>query len=374
MIYKQFKDKKLSLLGFGAMRLPTFEKNDQIDVEKASLMVQKAIDLGINYFDTAWGYHGGQSEIVIGEILSKFDRERFYLASKFPGYDLSTFEKKEEVFSKQLEKCKVEYFDFYLCHNVNERNVDNFLDEKYSVVEYLVKQKEEGKIKHLGFSAHGDIPVLEKFLQKYGKHMEFCQLQINYLDWTWQKGKEKIELCKKYNLPVWIMEPLRGGKLVNLNQQIQEKVKEISGFGHIESAFRWLSSIDCVGMILSGMSTLEQLEENVKYFDQEKPLSAQQFDQLVALGKSMIEKVSCTSCKYCVDYCPQKLEIPRLLRLYNEYCFAPGDFFTKMAIDNLPQNKKPSCCIGCKSCEEVCPQQIEISKELASFAKQTKNP
>ena len=372
MIYKQFKDKQLSLLGFGAMRLPTEGNDNKIDMAHSSKMVQKALESGINYFDTAWGYHGGQSEIALGEILSKYDRDSFYLASKFPGYDVANFEKKEEIFQKQLEKCKVDYFDFYLCHNVNERNVDMFMDEKYSTVEYLLKQKELGKIKHLGFSAHGNMPVLKKFLAKYGQHMEFCQLQINYVDWTWQKADQKVQLCNKYNIPVWVMEPLRGGNLARLDQQRKEKISSVTGVGAIESAFRFLCSIDSVGMILSGMSTLEQLEENVKYFQQQNLLTDQQFDQVVAVGKSMIEKTPCTGCNYCVDYCPQKLDISRLMKLNNEHFFAPNDYWTNYAIGNLPQEKQPACCIACRSCEQVCPQQIEISKELAEFANRIK--
>ena len=218
MIYKQFKDLQLSALGMGCMRLPCINGDDaNIDVAKTQKMVDDAIRHGINYFDTAWGYHDGKSETVIGKALRKYPRNRFYLASKFPGYDLSNMPKVEEIFEEQLKKCGVEYFDFYLFHNVCELNIDSYLDdEKFGIYSYLKKQKENGRIRHLGFSAHGEYDVIQRFLDAYGDDMEFCQLQINYLDWHFQGAKEKVELLREHHLPVWVMEPLRGGRLCNL--------------------------------------------------------------------------------------------------------------------------------------------------------------
>ena len=209
MIYKRFQDIQLSALGFGTMRLPI--KNgvySDIDEQAAAEMFDYAITNGVNYFDTAWGYHDGQSEIVTGKLLSKYPRAKYYLASKFPGYDLANMDKVEEIFEKQLQKCGVEYFDFYLFHNVCEKNIDAYLDEKYGIFDYLIKQKQNGRIKHLGFSAHGELNVIERFLQKYGSAMEFGQLQINYLDWEFQSARRKAELLQQYGIPVWVMEPL----------------------------------------------------------------------------------------------------------------------------------------------------------------------
>lgn len=229
MIYKDFKNLKLSNLGLGAMRLPIKSdgKNNVIDKEETAKMVDYAIKNGVNYFDTAWGYHDGESELVMGDVLSKYPRESFYLATKFPGYDLSNMDKVEEIFEKQLEKCKVEYFDFYLFHNVCEKNVGLYLDEKYGILDYLLKQKENGRIKHLGLSVHGSLDVLKKFLNAYGKYMEFCQVQLNYLDYNFQKAKEKVELLNEYNIPIWVMEPLRGGKLATINEEYESKLKEL---------------------------------------------------------------------------------------------------------------------------------------------------
>ena len=223
MVYRDFHKLQLSGLGLGAMRLPVIGGDDsKIDEAAAAKMVEYAMENGINYYDTAWGYHGGQSELAMGRILKNYPREKFYLASKFPGYDLSNMDKVEEIFEKQLEKCQVEYFDFYLFHNVCEMNIDYYLDEKYGIRDYLVKQKEAGKIRHLGFSAHGSREVIKRFLDAYGKDMEFGQLQINYLDWSFQDAKEKAELLKKYNIPVWVMEPLRGGRLASLEEKYEE--------------------------------------------------------------------------------------------------------------------------------------------------------
>lgn len=185
MIYRNFQEIKLSGLGMGAMRLPVIDGDDsRIDETKTQAMVDYAMEQGVNYYDTAWGYHDGHSETVMGKALSRYPRESYYLATKFPGYDLSNMDKVEEIFEKQLEKCGVEYFDFYLFHNVCEMNIDAYLDKKYGIYEYLMKQKAAGRIRHLGFSAHGNLDVMKRFLDAYGKDMEFCQIQLNFLDWT----------------------------------------------------------------------------------------------------------------------------------------------------------------------------------------------
>ena len=197
MIYRDFQDLKLSALGMGAMRLPVIDGNDGVVDEKAAAeMVDYAMSQGVNYYDTAWGYHEGNSELVMGRALKKYPRESFYLADKFPGYDLANMPKVKEIFPKQLEKCQVEYFDFYLFHNVCEMNIDAYLDEKYGIYEYMKEERDAGRIRHLGFSAHGSYDVMKRFLEAYGKDMEFCQIQLNYLDWSFQDAKAKVELLK----------------------------------------------------------------------------------------------------------------------------------------------------------------------------------
>ena len=372
MIYRDFQGLKLSALGMGAMRLPVIDGDDsRIDEAAAKEMVGWAMEHGINYYDTAWGYHDGKSETVMGNLLAEYPRESFYLATKFPGYDLSNMDKVEEIFEEQLKKCKVEYFDFYLFHNVCEMNIDAYLDRSHGIYEYLMKQKEAGRIRHLGFSAHGSREVIERFLEAYGKDMEFCQLQINYLDWNFQDAKGKVELLKQHNIPVWVMEPLRGGRLASLAETEEAKLKTLRPDETVPAwAFRFLQSIPEVTMILSGMSNLEQLKQNIRTFEKDSPLNDQEMETLLTIADGMVKKkfLPCTACHYCVSHCPQELNIPELLSLYNEHCFTEGGFIAPMALAAYPQEKLPSACIGCRSCEAVCPQQIKISEAMSDFA------
>ena len=208
MIYKEYKGEHLSALGMGAMRLPTLDGDDaRIDEAAAEAMVDRAMAAGVNYFDTAWGYHAGNSERVMGRALAKYPRESFYLADKFPGYDLANMDKVEEIFEAQLKKCGVDYFDFYLFHNVCEMNIDAYLDPRYGILDYLLEQKKNGRIRHLGFSAHGAMPVLRRFLEAYGEHMEFGQLQLNYIDWEFQDGKEKAACWSSITCPSGLWSP-----------------------------------------------------------------------------------------------------------------------------------------------------------------------
>ena len=373
MIYRDFQDLKLSGLGMGAMRLPVVDGDDsRIDAAAAEEMVAYAMEHGINYYDTAWGYHRGQSEIVMGNALKKYPRDKFYLATKFPGYDLSNFGKAEEIFEKQLEKCQVEYFDFYLFHNVCEMNIDSYLDnEKYGTYDYLISQKKKGRIRHLGFSAHGKYDVIKRFLEAYGKDMEFCQLQINYLDWSFQDAKAKVELLREYGIPVWVMEPLRGGKLASLSEENAQKLKALRPDEDVPAwAFRFLQSLPDVKVVLSGMSNMEQLKANIHTYEEEKPLNDEEMKTLLKIADTMLEKktLPCTACHYCVSHCPQELDIPVLLELYNEHCFTEGGFIAPMVLSSYDEAKKPGACIGCRSCEAVCPQQIRISEAMADFA------
>ena len=372
MIYRDFQDLKLSALGMGAMRLPVIDGDDsKVDTAAAEEMVAYAMEHGINYYDTAWGYHSGQSELVMGNALKKYPRENYYLATKFPGYDLSNMDKVEEIFEEQLKKCQVEYFDFYLFHNVCEMNIDAYLDEKYGIYEYLIEQKKNGRIRHLGFSAHGSYDVIKRFLDAYGKDMEFCQLQLNYLDWSFQDAKAKVELLKEHDIPVWVMEPLRGGKLASLSEENTKKLRAMRPDEETPAwAFRFLQSLPEVKVVLSGMSNMEQLQANIRTYEEDKPLSGEEMKNLLDIADSMLKKktLPCTACHYCVSHCPQELDIPELLNLYNEHCFTEGGFIAPTALSSYPDDKKPSACIGCRSCEAVCPQQIKISEAMSDFA------
>ena len=376
MIFKDFQKLKLSALGMGAMRLPVIDGDySQIDEAATKKMVAYAMERGVNYYDTAWGYHDGRSEVVLGRALGGYPRESFFLADKFPGYDLSNMDKVETIFEEQLRRCGVEYFDFYLFHNVCEMNVEHYLDESHGILEYLLKQKELGRIRHLGFSAHGSYEVMKRFLEAYGNDMEFCQIQLNYLDWTFQNAKAKVELLREYYLPVWVMEPLRGGRLAALSSPDAERLKQLRPDEDVPAwAFRFLQSIPDVTVVLSGMSNLDQLQANVKTFETERPLSIHELDALREIVDGMVKKsvLPCTACRYCTSHCPRQLDIPALLALYNEHRFTEGGFIAPMALSSLAEDKQPSACIGCRSCEAVCPQRIKISEAMADFAKRLK--
>ncbi len=371
MIYRNFQNLKLSALGMGAMRLPVIDGDDtRVDQELVNKMVACAMEGGVNYYDTAWGYHGGQSELAMGRALAAYPRESFYLADKFPGYDLSNMDKVEEIFEKQLEKCGVEYFDFYLIHNVCELNIDEYLNPAHRIYDYLTAQKKNGRIRHLGFSAHGSRAVIERFLSVYGDAMEFCQLQINYLDWNFQDAKGKVDLLRGRGLPVWVMEPVRGGSLASLKPEYEERLRALRPDEAIPAwAFRFLQSIPEVTVTLSGMSNLEQMQQNIATFGEEKPLSVQEMDALLGIADEMVKKIAlpCTACRYCTTHCPQGLDIPHLLALYNEHAYSNGGFIAPMAVSAIDQDKRPNACIGCRSCEAVCPQQIKISEVMADF-------
>ena len=370
MTYNDFQDLKLSALGFGAMRLPVIDGDDNWpDEARVQEMVDYAMSHGVNYYDTAWGYHGGASEPVMGRALARHPRESFFLATKFPGYDLSNMPRVKEIFEQQLERLQVEYFDFYLIHNVCELNIDAYLDPQYHIYDYLMEQRRLGRIRHLGFSAHGSYEVMERFLAAYGAGMEFCQLQVNWLDWDFQKASSKVELIRQHGLPLWVMEPLRGGKLCSLAPEYAERLRALrpdetpTGW-----AFRFLQAVDAT-VVLSGMSSLEQLKCNVQIFSDRQPLDEKERGVLMEIARQMVTPgtVPCTACRYCTSHCPMELDIPALLALYNEHKFSGGGFLAPMALMSYPEDKKPQACLGCGSCAAVCPQQIDIPGTLADF-------
>ena len=375
MQYYDFNGLQLSALGFGAMRLPVIDGDDaRVDEPLTLQMVEYAYDHGINYYDTAWGYHGGNSERVLGRALARYPRESFYLADKFPGYDVSNFGKHEQIFAEQLERCGVDYFDFYLMHNVCELNIEQYLDdEKFGTLSFFRRQVEEGRIKHLGFSVHGNLETFMRFLEAYGDVVEFCQIQLNYMDWDFQNARGKVEELRRRGLAIMVMEPLRGGILISLDDEDMRPLRALRPDANaIEWAFAYVRGVQGVGTVLSGMSNMEQLRENVALFEREDELSADEEAALLALGRKLASAkgVPCTACHYCVSHCPIELDIPRLLELYNEHLSRPDfAFIAPMALGAMPADKHPSACIGCGACASVCPQQIDIPEALADFAR-----
>ena len=368
MITNDFLGNKISRLGFGAMRLPVGE-DKRIDPVQTQQMVDYAIAHGVNYFDTAWPYHNGTSELVMGECLKKYPRESFFLANKFPGHQIMSHYDPAGIFEKQLEKCQVEYFDYYLMHNVCENSLPVYENDKWGIWEYFVKQKELGRIKHLGFSSHARTENLKYILDKWGDLMEFCQIQCNYLDWTLQDAKAKYDMLTERGIPVIVMEPLRGGKLCKLPEEHMAKLEGLRpGMTATAWSLQFLKDLPNVAVTLSGMSNLEQMKENIATYEGGEPLSEAERAALFEIAESMKDALPCTGCRYCTEGCPMELDIPMLIAAYNDLKFTGGGITVSMQMDVMPEDKLPSACIGCGACTAICPQQIDIPAAMQDFA------
>lgn len=367
MITNDFQGKNLSLLGFGTMRLPLRE-DGSIDEESVFEMVKYASEKGVNYYDTAYPYHQGNSEVVIGKALKQLKRESYYLATKFPGHQISDTYYPADIFEEQLKKCDVEYFDFYLLHNIYENSIQVYTDPKWGIIDYFVEQKKLGRIKHLGFSSHGSTEMMKGFLEQYGDVMEFGQIQLNYLDWTLQDAKGKYELLTERNIPVWVMEPVIGGKLASLDEKYEKRLRELRPDDSDAAwGFRWLQNLPNVKMVLSGMSNMEQMKDNVHTFESRNPLSEAETALLLEIAETMKASLPCTACRYCCDGCPKKLDIPKLIAYYNDMRVA-ASFNIGMAMDAIDKEHQPSACIRCGKCKQICPQHIDIPLAMEEFA------
>ena len=369
MIYNDFQELKLSLLGFGTMRLPLIPGGSGADIDQAQVdkMVDYAIANGVNYFDTAYPYHESQSEIAIGNSLARYPRDKFYLATKFPGHQISESYNPAEIFEEQLKKCKVDYFDFYLLHNINENSIGTYMDPKWGILDYFVEQKKLGRIKHLGFSTHGDTDCIKTFLDYCDGKMEFCQIQLNYLDWTLQNAKAKYELLTERGIPVWVMEPGRGGKLASLGED-EATLKAMRPDESIPAwAFHWLQRLPNVKMILSGMSNFEQMVDNVKTFGELNALSDEESNLVLSIAEKLKNAIPSTGCRYCCKGCPMELNIPLLISLYNDHNFAPS-INIGIRLDSLGEDKQAKNCIGCGQCSQICPQGIDVPKYMSEMA------
>ena len=368
MIFHPFLDRQVSALGFGAMRLPQISGKG-IDRQAVFEMVDYAIAHGVNYFDTALPYHDGQSEVVLGQALARHPRERWMLADKFPGHQHSRSFDPAGTFERQLRKCGVDHFDFYLFHNICENSLADYMDPRWGILDYFAEQRRLGRIRHLGFSSHATAENLEKILDgPYGQVTEFVQIQLNYLDWTLQDARRKCEILAERGLPFVVMEPLRGGKLAHPGEDAERRLEALRpGAGAASWSFRWLQDIPGAAVILSGMSTLEQLADNVATFERPDPLPETGRAVLAEIAEGLKRSVPCTACRYCCAGCPAGLDIPALLADYNDlrlqFSFTP-----MMRLELLPDERKPHACLGCGACARICPQGIDIPAALADCA------
>jgi len=359
------EEKEVSLLGFGCMRFPMLE-NGEVDVELSKKMIDFAVENGVNYIDTAWPYHDGKSELIVGEIIKDYDRKSFYLADKLPLWECKTIEDVERIFHEQLQKVGVDYFDFYLIHAVNKERYQQTIDLK--VIEKLEEFRAQGKIKNIGFSFHDDLDTFKKWVDLY--QWDFCQIQLNYMDVEHQQGMTGYELLTEKGIPVIIMEPVKGGSLVKFNDEIESLMKSHNPNQSIASwAFRWIGSLPNVKVVLSGMSNMDQVVDNVDTFKEFKALNQEELDIVKEVRRRILDlsKVDCTSCNYCMP-CPHGVNIPGNFRLYNAHSMYQNDGHTKWAYSNLERNNASAeVCIECGECLPKCPQQIEIPTELANF-------
>ena len=361
-------------LGFGLMRLPYAEKSDyeHIDFEKTREMIDAYMAEGFSYFDTAWVYHGGFSEIVFGELVAKrYPREKFQVTSKMPLWGMKEKSKLQETFDKQLEKCNVDYFDYYFLHALNKDVVKTA--ESLGAFEWMQEMKKAGKIKHPGFSFHDSAEVLEQILTAHPE-VELVQLQINYIDWESEgvQSRKCFEVCKKHGVLVSIMEPVRGGSLANIGDDAKKIFTDFNPKASVASwAIRYCASLDNILVVLSGMSNMGQLKDNMSYMKDFVPLSADErkcIEKATDVIKSTIV-IPCTGCRYCTDGCPKKINIPRYFELVNEAERYGVGLYKWHYNETMKNGGKPADCIGCKACEKHCPQKLKITELLKTVQK-----
>lgn len=364
MNYTDFHGKQISRLGFGMMRLP-MHKDGTIDYEKGQEMIDTALAKGITYIDTAYKYHDGESENFVGEALSKHPRNSYYLADKMPCWLCETPDDLRKIFEDQLQKCKTDFFDFYLIHSLGEGDLETV--EKLQVVDYLSKEKSAGRIHHLGASFHCEPDFLRETLTKYGDSLEFIQLQLNYFDWENGNAKDVYDVAREFDKPIIVMEPIRGGMLANPLSGKACQILDNTGTGasYPSYALRFVNELPGVLCTLSGMSELSQLEENVEIFQGPALTSEekQAIDKAVkALQADIL--VPCTGCNYCYE-CPQEIKIPDIFKLYNEAA-SKGFHYIWGSLSGQYNAITPNGkdCIGCGSCESHCPQKINIIEKL----------
>ncbi len=347
----------VSQLGFGAMRLPKFD--GKIDQDETNAMVKYAFDNGVNYFDTAYVYDDGDSERALGKALKQLNREDFFVADKLPFWDDSEPNFMEKMFNISLERLGVDYFDFYLLHSMTKPTLEKV--KKHGALEFVLEKKRQGKIKHIGFSIHDDVECLKQMFDLYDG-WEFVQIQLNYLDLDGQPGDAGYQELVRRGVPIIIMEPLKGGLLADLPATIAEPYRKLSG-NDSSFSFRWLAEKPGIAVILSGMSTMEQMQQNTELFNNITPLSEAEHAAIAEVGENVkkYQKVPCTTCAYCMP-CPIGIDIPETFKAWNTKHLNTGNenWISGTFIDY----NMASSCVECNSCTKHCPQQIDIPAKL----------
>ena len=364
-------------LGFGMMRLP--QENGEINLPELCRMVDRYMAAGLNYFDTAYVYHGGKSEVAAGDaIVKRYPRDAFRIATKLPAWELKEKADRDRIFQEQLDRAGVEYYDFYLLHSIEDSNIETY--ESLDCFSWGLEKKQEGKIRHFGFSFHGSPKLLEEVLDRHPE-VEFVQIQLNYADWVnpvVQSG-ELYQILAARNIPIIVMEPVKGGTLATLKPELEAKYKAVRPDASIASwALRFVASLPGVMTILSGMSSDAQMEDNIKTFVNFEPLSEEEKRTVEEVRTIMlnIEQIGCTSCRYCCDGCPMGISIPDIFRAVNTMTLYKEEFRPKAfyrGLINTGASGKASDCIGCGQCESVCPQHLPIIRLMNQAAMKLDN-
>lgn len=362
MEYRELKNGyKASLLGYGCMRFPT-NADGKIDRAETERLLMKAYENGVTYFDTANPYHNGESELVVGEVMSKLPRNTYYLATKLPPWRVNSKEDAVAVFEEQLGKLRTDYVDFYLLHALNRDTFHKLRD--LGVIELMAEYKEKGIIKNYGFSFHDSYEVFEEIINY--RDWDFCQIQLNYIDKDTQATMKGVELAKSLGIPLVIMEPVKGGSLAKLPDDLKEILnpfeRNLSPAGW---ALSWVASVDNVKVILSGMTAMDQLDDNLNTFNNFKALSDDEMKALdkVAEGINARAMNGCTGCRYCMP-CPMGINIPGNFAIWNNYHKYMNEGEARWNYGNMPEAEKPYACVKCGKCEAACPQKIKIREDL----------
>ncbi|MCD8118251.1 MAG: aldo/keto reductase [Lachnospiraceae bacterium] len=350
-----------SLLGFGCMRFPKNE-DGSINEELSEQMLDLAMASGVNYYDTAYPYHDGESEKFLGKVLDKYDRDSYILTTKLPLFDISTLKEAEEIFEVQMERLHKDYVDFYLLHAMDGKKFQTV--KELGLLDFMERLKKEGRIRHIGFSFHDKYEAFEEILTGYD--WDVCQIQYNYMDTKENPGDRGYELAEKMGIPVIVMEPVRGGLLAEFSEDIEGKFRAVQPELSTASwALRWVASHPGVKVILSGMSSMEQVQDNLNTFTNYKPMTEQELatvDDVVATLHARVQN-DCTGCRYCMP-CPAGVNIPRNFRLWNMYHMYRKYRVVRGPWEHTKETEFPKNCIECGRCEKYCPQKIHIREDL----------